>query len=92
MFDRTVTVLGVVALTNFAAFVLIAMHLGGDAINGHEEGGRYFLANHGQLTEVSRSTFLYSTWHAISVGLTHGAFILSAAVNYLTEWARRDRP
>ena len=36
-----------VALTNFAAYVIVASLLGGDAINGRVEGGRYYLAVQG---------------------------------------------
>jgi hypothetical protein len=48
-------------------FVLVAAAIGGDAINGHEKQGRYFLQAHGRATEVSRSVFIYSKWHALSV-------------------------
>jgi hypothetical protein len=48
---------------NFAAYVGIAVWIGGDAINGHQSSGRYFLSNHGKLTEVSHGVFLYSEIH-----------------------------
>ena len=48
---------------NFGAYILIAILIGGDAINGHAESGRYYLAMHGHLTQVSRSVFEYSRWH-----------------------------
>ena len=59
------------AFLNFASFVIIAVHLGGDALNGKVENGRYFLSNHGRLTEVSADVFSYSRWHAESVFVTH---------------------
>ena len=49
--------------TNFAVYVGVAVLIGGDAINGHQSSGRYFLANHGKLTEVSHGAFLYSEIH-----------------------------
>lgn len=62
------------ATINFAAFVAGSLWLGGDALNGHEQDGRYFLNSHGRFTEVSHAVFAYSWWHAMSaifgVGLT----------------------
>ena len=67
-----------IAGLNFIAFIVIATYLGGDAINGHAEAGRYFLSEHGRLTEVSYGVFLFSYWHCLSVWATHalafGAF------------------
>ena len=67
-----------VCLTNFAVFFTAALVLGGDAINGKAEGGRYFLANHGKLTEVSREVYDYSRYHAISLFITHPIAFLEA--------------
>jgi len=41
-----------VAAVNFTAFFVAALALGGDAINGKAEGGRYYLSHHGKYTEV----------------------------------------
>ena len=56
-----------VAIANFFAFAAISEVVGGDAINGYEEHGRYFLRPHGRTKEVSESLFTYSKWHARSV-------------------------
>ena len=66
---------GAIAVINFAAFVVIADLLGGDALNGYAAHGHYFLAYHRKLTEVSRATFEYSVVHALSVFVTHGLAI-----------------
>jgi hypothetical protein len=58
------------ALANFIAFILIATLIGGDALNGHTEYGR-FLRQHGTLTEVSWAVFIYSKLHALSLFVTH---------------------
>jgi hypothetical protein len=69
---------------NFLVFCLVASFLGGDAVNGRRQGGRYFLSDHGTLTEVSRSVWLYSrahvyaTWGA-TAGAILGAMVLLAA-------------
>ncbi len=46
--------------------------LGGDGINGQIVDGRFFLASHGQLTEVGKWTFFATRYLAI---LTIGTFI-----------------
>jgi|SRR5580658_4198589 hypothetical protein len=62
--------LGIAGL-NFIVFVIAAICIGGDALNGRTEGGHYFVANHGKLTEVSRAVWIYSRIHACSVMVTH---------------------
>lgn len=61
----------VLCFLNFIAFVTMAQMLGGDAISGKMEDGRYYLSNHGRTTEVTRRVFIYSRWHARSVWVTH---------------------
>jgi len=61
----------VLALVNFTVFVILAVHFGGDAINGYIKNGHYFLASHGHDTEVSSSVWTYSYYHSISVWITH---------------------
>jgi hypothetical protein len=63
--------LAVIGLLNFAVIFLVANWLGGDAVNGKEEGGRYYLANHGKLTEVTHAVWSYSRAHVYSVFVTH---------------------
>ena len=53
----------VVAGINFALFAVIALASGGDALNGKEEAGRYFLASHGHYTEVTKGFFYFSYLH-----------------------------
>jgi hypothetical protein len=55
------------ALINAGLFILVAVCIGGDALSGKVAGGRYYLANHGSLTEVSYPVFVYSKIHAFSV-------------------------
>jgi hypothetical protein len=66
-----------VGILSFVAFMAIAATIGGDALSGYSEGGHYYLRNHAQITEVSRSVFLYSRWHSISVFITHPLAIFS---------------
>ena len=50
---------------NFLAFMVVAMLIGGDGCNGHAEAGRYFLSDHGKLTETTHAVYLYSCIHAV---------------------------
>jgi len=78
----------VIGLVNFGAFWIVGVCIGGDAVNGYVEGGRYFLASHGRFTEVTRSVFLYSKVHCYSVWVTH---LLAAAGWWVSHaWDKRN--
>ena len=62
--------IGVIAVADFVSFIAGVWYFGGDALNGHQAAGHYFLSNQGQLTEVSRAVFEYSRWHALSLFVT----------------------
>jgi hypothetical protein len=66
------------AAINFIAFVAITFYLGGDALNGHVQNGHYFLGLHsnGPFTEVSRTVFVYSVWHGLSVIASIGFIVI----------------
>jgi hypothetical protein len=71
----------VICLPNFFCFVALANHLGGDAVNGKIDGGRYYLwGNHWNdaktYREVSRGVFEYSKWHAYSLFMTWPVMIV----------------
>jgi heme/copper-type cytochrome/quinol oxidase subunit 2 len=72
----------VLGLVNFLAYTVVYVSLGGDAMNGAIlRDGRsmlhYFLEANGQRMEVSRTVWLYSAVHSISIWLTVGAVLLS---------------
>lgn len=72
--------LWIITIINFLVFWVVAVAIGGDALNGYHSDGHYFLKNHGQLTEVSREVFFYSEWHAISVFVSYGILFLWMAL------------
>src|SRR4051812_40384967 len=74
---RWLRVIWIVAFTNFAVFWAVSVCSGGDAVNGREVAGRYFLASHGRYTEVSKAFFSYSRIHAHSVWFTHPLALVS---------------
>jgi hypothetical protein len=74
--ERVGAVIFFLALANFLVFVIIAVSIGGEAISGKVEGGRYYLWYRGDYTEVSRSVWNYSRMHTISVFITHSLGIL----------------
>lgn len=60
-----------IAMLNFFAFWYGALVLGGDAGNGKEEGGRFFVGAHGKYTEVTEGVYRYSRFHLLSLLVTH---------------------
>src|SRR5436305_387104 len=54
------------AFSNFVAFWIASLFLGGDALNGHMTGLHHFLCAHGGCTEVTRAIWAYSYWHALT--------------------------
>jgi len=78
MRERTLRALAVAAWLNFVVFGVVDVYLGGDALNGKVENGRYFLNNHGPYAEVSHATFLYSAVHATTAILGMCFFVFAA--------------
>ncbi len=78
----------VVGIINFASCALISFFIGGDALNGHIENNRYFLNNHGTLTETSKAVFIYSKIHASSLFLTHPLAMLGIWVKQ--KWKKEN--
>ena len=67
------------AWLNFAAFIFISLWIGGDAVSGRIEDGKYYVRNRHQYTEVSRQVFLYSKYHVYLVWILHPIGLLSLA-------------
>jgi hypothetical protein len=71
-FLKACTLVGAVGLLSFLTFLAGAIYLGGDAVNGKVEGGRYYLygvrgeSGRRVYTEVSEPVFTYSRWHVYS--------------------------
>lgn len=76
-YSKTAQVLGIIAVVNFLSFLVATVVLGGDAISGHIEAGRYFLSSHGKLTETTHNLFRYSQIHGASLFLTHPLALLA---------------
>ena len=70
------------AIANFTAFWFATMAMGGSALNGKVEGGRYFVGEHGEYTEVTASRFEFSAWHGRSIVLTHALGAVGALLLY----------
>jgi len=67
------TALVVIALVNFAAYLVAGQVIGGYAVHGALDSGRYYVARtaHGSRTEVSPGTYHYLRLHERSMFLTH---------------------
>jgi hypothetical protein len=70
----------VIGFVNFFWFFAESASLGGDAVNGYQLGGHYFVGSHGTYTEVSRSAWEWSQLHATSLVVTHPLAMLGMAV------------
>ena len=90
-FHRICEYISGIAIINFLLFFVIALLIGGDAVNGKAEGGHYYLANHGLLTEVSYLVFMYSKLHVYSLFITHPLGMLAGLLYWLTG-GRSTRP
>jgi hypothetical protein len=78
-------VIGIIALVNFFSFVAIDLYLGGSALNGKQENGKFYLGEHGRYTEVSERVFEYSKIHTYSMFATHALIFLSGGMYYFRE-------
>ena len=89
---KLTTVVAALWLVNFGAYIIIAILIGGDAINGHAGSGRYYLAMHGHLTQVSRTVFEYSRWHTYLLWC-HTAIVMILVIwNWLVSKRRAVAP
>jgi hypothetical protein len=82
-------IIQIVWAINFAIYLGVAVWIGGDAINGRQSLGRYFLSNHGKLTEVSHGVFLYSEIHTYLLWILTFITVTSVIRAWLRYW-RQD--
>jgi hypothetical protein len=71
-------VLECIGIVNFLAFFVIGMFIGGSALLGQSVGGLYFVGDHGRLTQVTHSVYVYSWIHTLSQLLTFPLFVFGA--------------
>ena len=87
--SRNQRILCVCAVGNFLAFVIGYFLIGGDALQGQQFGGRYWVGNKGVLREVSKLVYHYSVLHMMSLIFSHP---LAIALGFIAkERARRAR-
>ncbi len=81
-----VTALTIVGFPSFLVLFAISWSIGGDAVNGFADSDRYFVASHGELTEVSRTTWLLSWYQTVFTVVIFGsAVLLSGLLSILTK-------
>lgn len=77
-----------VGMLNFLIFMAGAIYLGGDAVNGKVDGGRYYLfgvrteSGRKVYTEVTEPVFAYSRWHVYSLFVTWPLVMAAGFVRY----------
>lgn len=82
-------------LLNFLVFWHVAVYIGGDAVGGKIENGKFFVSSHGTFTEVSEATWHYSYAHAVSTWITHPLGAVGWLLMYLAHRQRKmpsDQP
>lgn len=82
--ERIMAVVGGAAIVNFVSFFVIALCIGGDALNGGVENRTYYLRNHRLVTEVDPSVYWYSYIHGVSVIVTHASVFVALIVLRMT--------
>ena len=79
---------------NFAAFVFVAIVLGGSAATSPAKYGHYYLDFRGDFTEVSQATYTYSRVHRdglwISIPLVMLAMIVAWRIERKEKNSRSD--
>jgi len=66
----------IATVINSVVFIAVALYLGGDALSGKIENGRYYLNSHGRYTEVPAQIYQYSNVHARAVAVSMPLAIL----------------
>jgi len=56
---------------NFFTFLAVSGFLGGDALNGKQESGKYYVGSHGKYTEVSTPLYAFSGVQALTTIMLH---------------------
>lgn len=67
-----------IAFANFMWYLVEADRMGGIASTERNTADRYYVNDHGQYTEVSRSDWQHNYWHFWSMMLTHGLGFIGA--------------
>ena len=76
-----------VMVLNFFSFGVACAYLGGDALNGGEVNGHYYVQSSRGRFEVTRGVFTYSRLHAVSVMAGTAIYFLAWPCLYLTgDW------
>ena len=86
---RWLRFLVLLALVNFVVYVIVAGTHGGDAWNGYTKDGRYFVSEHGNTTEVSRTFWMYSYYHTIFLWITYLSAVIAFGVYYINAQRRQ---
>ena len=72
----------VVGALNLVAFFVHSQQLGGDALNGRQTNGQFYVSDHGRETQVSERAWRLNRWHALSLIVTH-ALLMGALATLL---------
>jgi len=80
-----------VTFINFLIFGILTVKLGGDALNGFTKGGKYFVASHGNIKEVSKTMWIISRYQAYSIFITVFSTIIGSLLTYNSYIKNKDK-
>ena len=85
LLNRICNVVAVICIANWFAWALISFFVGGTALNGKVDGGKYFFLNHSRYIEVSSNVFEYSRAHGYAAFTGLGVGVLAAITKTLAK-------
>ena len=80
-----------IALINFGVFVIIAIIIGGDAINGFTKDGHYYLKLGAYINEVSHPVFIYSKIHFYILIVNYVVAFVWEIISFSKKRRKNDR-
>ena len=90
-FRKVCKIVAIAGGANFILFWIVGQILGGEALQGKVEDGRYYLTNQGKHTEVSHFVFTYSYIHAISVNVSWPFVLVAFGYLSITQWKEKRK-
>ncbi len=80
-----------ITLINFTIYTVIAIIIGGDAVNGYARDGHYFLRLGGYINEVGYPLFLYSKIHTYILITNYALFLLFMVYYYIKKGSAKSK-
>ena len=83
--------LSIISIIHFLVYSVIALFIGGDAVNGYAKDGHYFLRLGAYFNEVDYPLFLYSIIHTYVLIANYALLFLLAIFSVLVKGNRNKQ-